>query len=411
MSKKTETKSAPEASTTEAPATEVAPTVPAPAETTPVETVALAPVPPTPSIVVHEEPEYPAVLDTQIEFDPYGPHAKLILLKRLPHATKSLQRYVAVTPERVMEVIEKLPEPFRTNMANAFERMNPETTGMHLARERTMRFFDAKLNQGTGNDQQRPVTAPQGGYYSRDERVLSAGSPAMAKAMNIPEAFEAYVIGVVEGRSLWEPQKKDGEPADENASKLPLCTSLDQKRGSTYGVCEACAYKPVYQAGAPKPELACTNEIQIYVVPTDFSGIYRMRFSKTGMQTARGLVKKFSSGGWKSLWARKISFTSKTETSKTDSKIRWYEPVAVVGDEQTPADLSDALRVFSQLVETIEVWPSMRRVYVLADNPKKPEAPNTNTTDGAALAAGLGIGSGPTPKLPDLSAVAPKVNV
>lgn len=413
MSKKTE-KSEKVAETTEAP--EAAPVESAPAETVPApaaeapaaatEIVVAAPA----AIITQAEPEYPAVLDTQVEFDPYGPYAKLILLKRFPHATKSLQRYVAVTPERVMQVIEELPEPFRANMIAAFERMNPDTTGMHLARERAMQFFDAKLNQGTGNDQQRPETAPQGGYYSRDERILSAGSAAMAKAMNLPQAFEVYVVGVVEGRSLWEPKKKDGEP-DDNASKLPLCSSLDQKRGSAYGVCEACAYKPVYDKNAPKPELACTNEIQFYVVPADFSGVYRMRFSKTAMATARMLVKKFQSGGWKSLWSRRVSFTSKIEVSKTDSTIKWYEPVATIGEDHTPENLSSALRVFSQLVETIEVWPSMRRIYNLSDNPKTPETPSTNVTDGSALAAGLGIGSGPTPKLPDLSAAAPKVNV
>ena len=399
MAKKQNTPEAAEAATTEAPATE--------APATEASAIVPAAIVPAASLVPAPIGDYPAELDTVLAFDAHGEHARKILLKLFPSAAKQLRSYRPVTEEEMTKMIFDLPPNLADGLTAALERMNPEMLGMHTARSIEMRLFDIKINHGTGDDPSRPKTTPVGGLYSTDGVVRATCDKDLAATWKMPETFTGYVIALVESRTLWPPR---GEDSDENTNKsrAPLCSSFDRQKGDTYGLCDACSHRP-FQGEKERGD--CTNEMIVFIVPEDFSGILRWSFAKTGLETGKA-IQKATRAGWRSLWEKPFTFTTRKEVSKDDPGRRWYVAVPTPSGTPTPAPIAEALRVLARKIDTEVYWPTLRATYLRAADPSLRSRGGASggeasepakKTDGTGLAALAGVAGGAPKTLPDLS--------
>lgn len=370
---------------------------------------------PAASLVPVPVDDYPAELDTALAFDAHGEHARKILLKLFPSAAKQIRSYRPVTEEELTQMILGLPQSLSDNLTAALERMNPDMLGMHTARSIEMRLFDMKIYHGTGDDSSRPKTVPVGGLYSTDGIVRATGDKDLAATWKMPETFTGYVIALVESRTLWPPRGDDNDEAA-NKSRAPLCSSFDRQKGDAYGLCDACSHRP-FQGEKERGD--CTNEMVVFIVPEDFSGILRWSFAKTGLETGKA-IQKATRAGWRSLWEKPFTFTTRKEVSKDDPGRRWYVAVPTPSGTPTPAPIADALRVLARKIDTEVYWPTLRATYLRAADPalrSRGGAPGGESTepakktDGAGLAALAGVAGGASKPLPDLSGGARSKNV
>jgi hypothetical protein len=155
--------------------------------------------------------------------------------------------------------------------------------------------------------------------------------------------------------------------------------------GDTNGACAACPLRPFGRG--PKPEDdECRTEVVIYVVPVDFSGIYRFQFSGTNTKSGKAICKKF--GAWTSPWDHPFSFKTKKETSKTDKDVRWF---LVEAEPQRSVQPSPAEREFllslALKIDTEVYWPERRLIHLKARQAKTPEAPRRANLQGLLASA------------------------
>ena len=350
--------------------------------------------------------DYPEELDTSLAFDPQGPHAKAVLLRMFPGAARQIRGYRPVAETELTQLTLDLPEKLSANLTEALERMSPDHVGLHVVRATEIKLFDLRVFHGTGDDPARPKATPPGGIYSTDNRLHAVCDGDLAVTYKMPETLRAYVIAYIEGRTLWPPRDDNNNPEGGAKSRAPLCTSMDREKGDQFGLCDACPHRP-FQGEHERGD--CTNEVTLFVVPEDFSGIYRWSLSKTGLEMGKA-IRKATSAGWRSLWERPFVFNTRKEVSKDNPSTRWYVPVATPVGTPTPSEISDALRVLARKIDTEIYWPARRLVHVRAATPSLRRGAGTSgtaaaepakKTDGSALAALAGVGAGKA--LPDLS--------
>jgi len=352
----------------------------------------------------------PETLDTP--FDPYGPDAVARLIKLFPEESRYLkQAFRPVTDEDLEAAVRSLPEELARNFGEALERMNPVKQGDHGRKRSGFQMFEARIYHGTGDDPTRPKMTPTGGIYSTDGKILAACDRDSAKALNVPERFEGYVISGYEVNTFWPPRgsdddakgdKKDAKDGDENKSKAPICRSIDQIMGDKYGACAACPERPFKDNQVNKN--ACRNEVHIYFVPRDFSGIYRMVFNGTNTKPGRAIRKSYSSG-WRTLWDHPFALTTKKEVDPKDSSRRWFLAQSDVMRSDAPtAEEAKFLNVISRKIDSEYYWVERRRIHlkVLTAGAEKP----SGEADLGALMGGSGDASAtaaPGAPLPNLA--------
>lgn len=370
-----------------------APTVP-PTEAPPTSELAEAP----PSNLAAPT-EYPEELDTQTAFDPHGPYARRVLLKLFPKDERYLRKgYNPLSEEEFEQAVAALPEDLRTNLRDALERMEAVRPGVHTARQVDFRIFDVRINQGSGADPTRPTETPMGGYYATDMRLLAACNKQASKVLNIPELFEAYVILATEGNTLWPPRSEE----EENKSGAPICKSLDRHMGTKFGLCDACEHRP-FRFEERDPD-GCRNDITLFVVPKDFSGVLRWTFTKSNFKAGRE-IKDAVSRAWPTPWTRALLFGTKEE--KDDSgKLRWFVTTKEVDDVTTPRKVATVLHALSRKIETEIYYPERRMSHLLGRRGSSESSGKTtkaNIGGLMALAGGDAPAAPSAPTLPDLS--------
>lgn len=356
---------------------------------------------PESSLVRDPSRDYPVELDKRIEFDPQGPHAAKILLNLFPNEARALGSFRPVGDEELARMILGLPDALRQNLQDALDRMNPDMLGMHGMAKKGLRLFDVRIYHGTGKT--APKGTPPGGIFTTDGRIVATNDADMAAALKVPERFRAYVIANFKGRTLWPANEDDDDGA--NKVRMPICTSYDQEKGDRYGLCAACPHRPFI---SEHEKGDCRNEMTFFLVPEDFSGILRWQFSKSGMETARAILKEMGKG-WRAQWEKPFLFTTREEAGPKDS--RYFVAVPSPVNQPTPPAIAAALRVLARKIDTEVYWPALRAVHLRAMYPElrirrndEPAEP-TKKTDGAGLAALAGLGG--AKQLPDLSGSAP----
>lgn len=308
-----------------APVTPAAPVVPA----EPVATTALA---------VKED----AALVAEASEDPTE-----LLAQRLPAEYRfDLRTLNRPTPDDLLKIVQALPATEQAQILELVKKLNPKKPGMHTARQgfvpTSMRLF-----QGTGNDLARPKNLPKGHFYTSDSRVIG-------------DKFVGAVLATIDGRILWPQRPEKGAPAPENASKAPLCVSLDRKEGSRYGKCATCpnSTKQWSQGG-------CTPEVIVYFMDIDMTGVYELRFSKTSLGAGSKLVTTLQSS--ENPWDRWIAFeSSERNANGNDWCVLKAMPVSDSKDpskNNTSKTLQPLFAALSKIIEYDVFYTGMANVY------------------------------------------------
>ena len=297
------------------------------------------------------------------------------------------QQYLEqVAPPQLGEVdsaVQGLPEGKRKAFLAAVARMNPVKLGQHTAR-REFTLPDVRVYHGTGNDEMRPPECPPGGIYSTDGRLLAATPETLPNLKFNPKytalstALRGYVISIHDAATFWPPRNGALPEGVDTPPNVPICRSLDRKRGDYFGACAACAWRPFKDGKVNKD--ACRNEDHVYFVPADFSGIYRIIFSGTSIKPGSAAIKK-KSRPWDAYFSAMFDLEAKV---RTEGSNRWFELTASVSagaPEPTPEEIA-LLSVLTRQIDYEVFFPRLHTTYT---TPPKAQAQGSSTDMDALL--------------------------
>lgn len=280
---------------------------------------------------------------------------KQALAARLPvHLRDDFMLLDRPSPTQLAEIVSRLPSDTQQKLMDLVRKTRPKKQGVHTARE-GFQPTDIKVYQGTGTDPLRPKNCLPGQFYTAESKVLE--SP-----------FDAAVVLFYEGRTLWPP-REGGQGSEGGSAKVPLCMSLDRKKGSRYGECATCP-----KAGQRYDQGGCTREVVAFLVDREMTGIYTMRFSKTSLGAGEALTKILAKGD--EIYSRWIRFETQERTQGTN---RYFvlKAAPVVDkkpeNEKVEAALHPLLNAFSRLLEADVYFPHVANCYTRAENPETPE--------------------------------------
>jgi hypothetical protein len=283
----------------------------------------------------------------------------------LPHLATYLERVLPPTPGELQNALAGLSPEKRAAFTAALARMNPVKAGQHTTRQE-FRLPEMRVFHGTGTDELRPRDCPQGGIYTTDGRILAAPKEALSNLKHNPKyaklgtTVTCFVIGVHEAYTFWPPRSGNNPPGVEVRPNVPICRSLDRKRGSYFGACEACAYRP-FKDGKANTKDACRNEDHLYVVLSDFSGIYRLVVHGKSIKPCSAAIKK-KTRPWVTYYEHAFELEAKEARQGTD---RWFELTASVAtDVPDPSEQEAALLdVLVRYVDYEVYFPQLYTIY------------------------------------------------
>lgn len=314
------------------------------------------------------------------------------LTKKYSEALPEWQQYLEqVAPPSVGEVdraISGLAEPKRKAFLSALARMNPVKLGQHTSR-REFSLPDIRIYHGTGNDEMRPADCPTGGIYGTDGRLLAAPKAALANLKHNPKhaglgtAISGFVIGMHEAGTFWPPRTGTLPAGVEVRTNVPICRTLDRKRGDYFGSCEACVYRPFKDGKSNKD--ACRNEDHAYFVLADFSGVYRIVFSGTSIKPGSAAIKK-KSRPWEAYFSHAFDLDAR---ERTENSNRWFELTADVSTD-APEPSEAELVLLNALTRQIDYEIFFPRVYSIYTAPPKATVSQGSVSDMDSLLSAVG---------------------
>jgi hypothetical protein len=207
-------------------------------------------------------------------------------LDKLPKPVRiALEHSHPVEEGEMVAMVEQLSTDKREAFEEFVAKMNPLKDGIVVADAR-FKIPNIRIYHGVGDDVSRPKLAPVGSLYNSDGRIMAVWDPDQAELLKIKQTFTAAVVGLQETRSWWKPRDKNYilPPDVDPNSNAPICKSLDRKLGDRYASCGACPHRPY--ANGKYNNNGCTDEVQLYLVPADFSGIYQMTLKGASVKDA-----------------------------------------------------------------------------------------------------------------------------
>ena len=250
--------------------------------------------------------------------------------------------------------VNKLPAELKDKITVLLQQMKPDRPGMILADDRPQ-FTELRINQGVGDDLNRPETCLVGMFYVTTRK-------------NVGKEFIGTPIALWEGRTMW--------PSIEEQVKAPVCTSMDRIVGSKYGSCETCHNRP-WRDGK---RTNCSNDVVVFMLPKDLSDLIMVRFNRSSVKGGQQLI-NFAK---KDLvqWQRWFSLIPE---KKTSGEKRWYEiRTSPVEGEGTEKEVPDELLEFGGILSTMAmhdyILPGLARIYRLAQEASAPEESDDDDT-------------------------------
>ena len=304
-------------------------------------------------------------------------------INALPEWQQYLEQVAPPAPTEIDHALAKLSDDKRKAFLGALSRMNPVKLGQHTSR-REFTLPDIRTYHGTGNDEMRPSDCPTGGIYGTDGRLLAAPKAALANLKHNPKhaklgtTVAGFVVGVHEAGTFWPPRSGNMPEGVEVRANMPICRTLDRKRGDYFGSCAACTYRP-FKDNKPNKE-ACRNEDHVYFVLADFSGVYRVSFSSTSIKPGSGAIKK-KSRPWDAYYSHVFELDAR---ERTEGSNRWFELSAEVSTE-VPDPTEEEAALLNALTRQIDYEIFFPRLYALYTTEPKASTTQGTTSDMDAL--------------------------
>lgn len=220
------------------------------------------------------------------------------------------------SPRQLQEIIDRLPEDLAENINGIFERLSPVRKGIYAADTR-LDMTELRVYQGTGTDPNRPSNCNPGQFY-------------LTSKENIGPVFEGIVVLIWQGRTMW------GEK--DEASRVPVCQSMDRKMGSNYGECDTCPHQP-WRDGQKQ---LCSDDAGAFMLTKDLKELVLVRFPRTSEPAGRQLMKLVRKT--RLPWMKTYKVTAEEKKNEKERK-RWFEMRVEVGDytDEKVYDLCNAL--------------------------------------------------------------------
>jgi hypothetical protein len=279
------------------------------------------------------------------------------------HIPAFVERYgkslLRIEAENVVgDVLDKalwaLPDEIQDKLFAILAKMNPQKKGV-VADSGQADFLEMRLNQGTGNDPNRPEDSPSGHYY-------------LSSVDKVGKSFLATPLLIWEGRQMWE-QRGD----DAKGPNTPECTSMDRHVGDHYGNCEQCPYLP-WRDNKPS---RCGNTVNAILLIKDSYEIALLRFQRTSTAAGTQLVKFAKRGSVP--WARWYKFEAEAQTKGSDK--RWFTIKATPSEEAVDKDLQKFCDVMCTVAERDYFYPRVARQYSQQGGTHTPALSATTTPD------------------------------
>jgi hypothetical protein len=306
-------------------------------------------------------------------------------LDELPKPVRmAIESSLPVEDGEMVALTEQLPDLERENFEDFVAKMNPLKEGIVVA-DAKFRVPSIRIYHGVGDDAGRPKLAPVGSTYTSDGKILSVWDKDQAELLKSAQFFKAAVVGLQEVRSWWKPRNKDYvlPPDVDPNSNAPICKSLDRKRGDRYGACPACPHRPY--ANGKYDSNSCTDEIQIYLVLEDFSGIYQMTLKGASIKNAVQPFRRALATMVKP-WDRWFGFGLAEEKNAIG---RWFSLTAtpIMGNSGVVAPAQhNLLSVISRQVMNEVYRPALQSLY---ERSAVTPAPSETSADMQALIASV----------------------
>ena len=312
-------------------------------------------------------------------------------LDEIPKGIRAALEATTPLEEGEMDALRNnLPDASRANYEGFAARMNPVKEGV-LVSDSRFQVPSLRMYHGVGDDPGKPQLAPVGSIWSGDGRIVIVWDKGQAKLLNVGQTFDAAVVGLQEMRTWWPPRDKSvpiPEGVDPQA-KGPICKSLDRMRGERFGNCGACPHRP-YANGKYNAN-GCHDEVLLYVVMRDFSGIYQITLKGASIKNAVRPFQRALTAMIKP-WDRWFTFGLAEEKNASG---RWFSLTATPASDDVKVEESEhaLLGGISRQI-LLEVYrPALQAAYertALA-------APVEASADMAVLLAAAGGTTGPAP--------------
>jgi len=277
--------------------------------------------------------------------------AALSLLQSYSHVPEFVERYgkqlmriekEGVTASTIDEALWKFPEEVQDKLFALVAKMNPQKKGV-VAEGAVTEFLEVRVNQGTGNDPNRPEDSISGHFY-------------LSSSEKMGKDFLATPILLWEGCQKWE--KRD---AGDTRPSVPECTSHDRIMGDKYGHCQKCLYLP-WRDGKVQD---CSNMVSGILLTKDPMNLVLIRFQRTSTPGGTQLVKLARRGSVP--WARWYKF--ETEKQEKDATKRWFTIKAIPVDEKVDAPTQKFCDLMCTVAERDYLYPKIARNYAQESEP------------------------------------------
>lgn len=264
--------------------------------------------------------------------------------------------------EAIQAMLTKMPEKYSGALAKILKKTMGPKDGI-IMNDSVVKFPELRLFQGTGTDPNRPENTIPGQFYLNTKE-------------GVGKAFEGTLLGAWTGSTMW--------PGKDESARVPICHSMDQKVGSTFGECVKCPNKP-FRNGQPTQ---CGNDVVAFMLSKDLKDIVLVRFAKTSEAAGKQLLAYANRSD--ELYSRWYTLTAKARNSKDNTK-RWFvfEVTPQEGeDSMVPQELwefCDALRL--SIMASI-ILPSMAQIYKQAEEAMAPAAADESPAIGGSSSLG-----------------------
>ncbi len=306
--------------------------------------------------------------------------------------------------EELKADIEKLPSKEKEGFKKWLQKNNTDKIGYHVSQS-TFSIPDLRIDQGTGNDLAKPANSMKGCTYDSDGNLVT-GAGQSAMLLKIPERFRGAVISVQNTRQMWPPRDSNNNVIPmtgiDNAGNGPLCSSMDRLRGTRWGDCSKCDYRP-FANGPKNNRNNCKDDVRLYVVrlddtpngPLPFSSIYRIILSSTSVLSgAKPITQRVN--GWDYLWSKLFLFEAIPQTRDNKTWYQWKTSLAISSDEPggvtTSKETSEVLKKLAQKISATIYFPLLANIY---DKKNNLESGTEKVSTGDSMLQALNAGSDP----------------
>jgi len=250
--------------------------------------------------------------------------------------------------EAIQGMLAKLPAAYSTALGKILKKTMGPKDGI-IMEDSVVKFPELRLFQGTGTDPNRPENTIPGQLYLNTKE-------------SVGKTFEGTLLGAWAGSTMW--------PGEGESARVPVCHSMDQKVGSTFGECAKCPNMP-FRNGQ---RTLCGKDVVAFMLSKDLKDIVLVRFAKTSEAAGKQLLAYANRSD--ELYARWYTLSAKPQNSKDNTK-RWfvYEVTPQEGENSTvPQELWEFCNALCLSIMASIILPSMAQIYKQAEEAMAPAA-------------------------------------